>query len=141
MEDRARALRRRAAWKQGSGMDELRAFLEEVKRQRYAQGNFLGLLNVLIGRTIARGPGQPISPGMNWRTLADLLRLVRWDPEAVRELGLDPAELPPRDRQRYWFMAISRAGVDSAAARQAGERLTKVLESAGYRIGPTPKSS
>src|SRR5438874_9522103 len=82
-------------------MDVLREFLDDIKRRRYARGNFLGMLNVLIGRNIEATDGETISSGLTWRVLAEALKNARWDPEAVRELALDPAALPPRDRQRY----------------------------------------
>jgi hypothetical protein len=122
-------------------MDRLREFLEAVRRQGATQGNFRGLLHVLIGRRITLADGTAVSGGMNWREAAALLKRVRWDREAVRDLGLDPAALPPRDRQRYWYSAISQAGVDSAAAREAGDRLVEPLRALGYEIGPAPRSS
>ena len=36
--------------------------------------------------------------------------------DAVKELGFKPKELPPRDRERYWYVAISKAHLDSADA-------------------------
>jgi hypothetical protein len=118
-------------------MDVLRDFLDELKRRRYARGNFLGMLHVLIGRTIKAEEGA-ISSGLPWRVLAEALKDARWDPEAVRELGLDPADLPPRDRQRYWYLAISHARVDSEQATEAGNRFAETLRSAGYEVTPAP---
>src|SRR5689334_20140352 len=122
-------------------MDVLRDFLAELKRHGYAQDNFLGMLNVLIGRQITDLSGTIISSGVTWRVLADLLKRLRWDREAVRELGLDPTALPPRDRQRYWYQAIARAGVDSEQAMEAGDRFAEVLRSAGHGISPRPGKS
>jgi hypothetical protein len=121
-------------------MDGLRELLERTKQQGHAQGNFLGLLNVLIGRHIATPDGTRVCSGLAWRDLAALLKRVRWDKEAVRELGLDPARLPPRDRQRYWYTAISQAQVASPAATEAGDRFAEVLGSLGYVVGPAPRS-
>src|SRR5947209_8352708 len=102
-------------------MDALNALLEMLKNGGQTQGQFLGFLHVLIGRKITRvQDGLAISGGMSWRDLANWLKKVRWDPEAARELGLDPDDLPPRDRQRYWYSAIAYAKVDSAAANKAG---------------------
>ena len=123
----------------GTIMDVLREFLEDLKRQGYAQGNLLGLFNVLIGRRIARSDGTLLANGITWRALAEWLKKIRWDKEAVRELGIDPARLPPRDRERYWYLAIVLARVDSAEATQAGDRLAEKLQAAGYVIGPAPK--
>jgi hypothetical protein len=119
-------------------MDALREFLEDLQRHGDAQGNLLGLFHVLIGRRVSRTDGTVISTGMPWRSLAHVLKKVHWPKEAVRELGQDPATLPPRDRERYWYAAISRAGVDSAAAVQAGDRLAEALQAVGYVVGPAP---
>ncbi len=119
-------------------MDRMRLFLDEIKHQGVAQGNFLGLLNVLIGRRIRKTGGPDLTTGLTWRELAALLKKVRWDKEAVRELGLEPASLPPRDRQRYWYTAIVQARVDSPAAFEAGDRLAQQLSQLGYEVGPGP---
>lgn len=120
-------------------MDGLRDLLAEFKQQGHAQGNFLGLLHVLIGRRVERADGTLVSNGIAWRELAAQLKKVRWDREAVRELGLDPATLPPRDRQRYWYAAITQAQVDSAKAVQAGDRLADTMRRLGYQVGPAPR--
>jgi hypothetical protein len=122
-------------------MDRLRDFLETVRRQGVAHGNLRGLLHVLIGRRLTLADGTVVSAGMNWRELAALLKRVRWDREAVQELGLDPAALPPRDRQRFWYMAIAQAGLAAPAASECGDRLIEPLERLGYAIGPPPRPS
>lgn len=119
-------------------MDGVREFLDDVQKHHRAKGLFLGLLNILIGRRITRADGSLISSGMTWRDVATLLRLTRWDPEAVRELSLDPESLPVRDRQRYWYSAIAQAQVGSETATQAGDRLASNLRKAGFVIGPAP---
>lgn len=119
-------------------MDALRGFLDDLKGQGLARGNFLGLLNLLIGRHIIGPDGIAVSQGLTWRDLALWLKKIRWDRESVRELGLDPTQLAPRDRQRFWYLAIVRAHVDSPAAIEAGERLAEVLRQQGYVIGPSP---
>lgn len=116
----------------GEGMDELRVFLDEVKRQGLADGHFLGLLHVLIGRRLETTTGRLLSSGLTWRAVADLLKRVRWDKDAVTELGLDPALLTPRDRERYWYQAIARARVDSPEARQQAAELASQLPPLGY---------
>jgi hypothetical protein len=115
-------------------MDRLQGFLSFLKAKRLAHGNFLGLLYVLIGRSIADANGDLISNGLTWRELSVLLQKVRWERDAVKELDIDPDELPPRDRQRYWFVAFARAGLDSAKAADAGKRMAKVLEAEGYKV-------
>ena|SRR5262245_50964505 len=115
-------------------MDALSTLFELLKDGQ-AQGNFLGFLNVMIGRRIALASDHSvICNGMSWRDLASWLKKVRWDPEAVRELGLDPKDLPPRDRQRFWYAAISHAKVDGAAAQKAGDKFVAVLKSLGYEV-------
>jgi hypothetical protein len=125
----------------GLVMDRLREFLDVVREQGHATGNFLGLLHILIGRRIATADGEEVSLGLTWRDLSTLLKKVRWDREAVRELGLDPDNLSPRDRQRYWYQAIAQAGVDSSTAKAAGDRLAQAVASSGYVIGPAPGST
>jgi hypothetical protein len=106
------------------GMDRLRQFLEAVRKQGTATGHFRGLLHLLIGRRISLPEGEVVSGGMTWRELAGLLKKVRWDREAVQELGLDPAALPPRDREklagllkkvRWDREAVQELGLDPAA--------------------------
>jgi hypothetical protein len=120
-------------------MDRLREFLEHVKRNNTAKGNLRGLLHILIGRRVALADGTVVSGGLTWRALANQLKLVRWETETVKELGLDPDALPPRDRQRFWYTAISQAGVDTPAARTAGDKLATALKKLGYVVGPGPK--
>jgi hypothetical protein len=112
----------------------MREFLDDVKQHAYAQGNLLGLLNVLIGRRIEQQNGAVISVGLTWRELAGWLKKTRWDKDTARELGIDPKTLPPRDRERYWFLAIAHAKVDSAQAEAAGDRLAAVLNKVGYVV-------
>lgn len=119
-------------------MDRLREFLKAVEDQGMAQGKFLGLLHILIGRRIARADGTEVSSGLTWREAAALLKKARWDRDSVRELGLDPAGLPPRDRERFWYTAITQAEVRSEKAREAGDQLGAGLEPLGYVIGPAP---
>src|SRR5262245_27621755 len=99
-------------------MDRLREFLNTIKEQEHAQGNFLGLLNVLVGRKVALADGTVVSEGLTWRAAAAILKKVRWDREAVADLGIDPSSLPPRDREKYWYTAIAQARIDSDAAMQ-----------------------
>src|SRR3954465_7939696 len=85
------------------GMDGVQTFLDELRRHGLAEGNFLGLLHVLIGRKITRADGTVIPVGLTGRALSELLKNLRWNKDVVREIGLDPADLPPRDRQRFWY--------------------------------------
>jgi hypothetical protein len=119
-------------------MDALTELLETTRAKHLSRGNFLGLLHVLIGRRVTGPAGETVSAGMTFRDLAAQLKRVRWEPNDVQELGIDPVSLPPRDRQRYWFLAICQASVDGEKARAAGDRLAPLLEAEGYRIGPSP---
>jgi len=121
-------------------MDGVRDLLEELQKSHKAKGNFLGLLHVLIGRRIVKADGSVVSTGQTWRDVATQLRTTRWDPEVVSELGIDPDTLPPRDRQRYWYLAIAQANVGSDAAVKAGDKLASALAKCGYVVGPAPGS-
>jgi hypothetical protein len=114
-------------------MTPLHQLLEHLRDHPLAVGRFRGLLYVLVGRRLRQGETL-ISSGLTWRELAALLKKVRWPPEAVRELGIDPAELPPRDREKFWYQAINRAGLTDPAARQQGEELFAELAAAGYHL-------
>ena len=116
-------------------MDALSAVFDALKKSGQLQGNFLGFLQVLIGRKITRrSDGVVVSQGTSWRELSVWLKKVRWDPEAVREIGVDPDSLPPRDRQRFWYGAITQSKVDTPAARQAGDRFADLLRDRGYDV-------
>jgi hypothetical protein len=112
----------------------MREFLDDLKQHGHAQGNFLGLLNVLIGRRVEKADGTVISIGLTWRETAAWLKKIRWEKDAVRELGLEFADLPPRDRERYWYHAIAQAQVDSKEAIAAGDRLATALAKVGYVV-------
>jgi hypothetical protein len=119
-------------------MERLRELLELLRKKGIAAGNFLGLLHVLIGRRVMLEDGQLISAGVTWRELAGLLKRVRWDPEAVREIGLNPTDLPVRDRQRYWYSAIAQAGVGRPEAVARGDQLAAAMQNLGYIVTPAP---
>lgn len=114
-------------------MDALRDFLKEI--EPHLQGNFLGLLHLLIGRRIKKADGTTLSSGLTWREVAAILKKVHWNTDYVRELGLDPDKLAPRDRQRFWYTAIMQAGIDSPKATQAGEKMGEVLRKQNYVVG------
>ena len=118
----------------GRAMDAVVAFLQTLKQNGRWRGHFLGLLNTLIGHRLETEDGRLVSAGMTWRTTAQLLKKVRWDKTAVRELNIEPRTLPPRDRERYWYAAIATAAVDSPAAVQAAHALATALTAIGYRL-------
>jgi hypothetical protein len=117
-------------------MDGAREFLEQLRQHQLVKGLFRGLLHVLIGRKVSRADGTVLSAGLTWRQLAELLRQLRWDREYVRELGLDPDALPPRDRQRYWYSAIVAAGVDTPQANDEADKLARKAAGIGFLVGP-----
>ena len=119
-------------------MEGLHEFLETVRKNQLVHGHFRALLHIIIGRKIHREDGTLVSAGIAWRPLADLLREVRWDKDLVREFGLNPDDLPPRDRQRYWYAAILAAGVDTMQARIEADEYARLLERHGYKIGSAP---
>jgi hypothetical protein len=119
-------------------MDARVDFLNRVRELGLDQGNFLGLLHLLIGRRLESSDNQLISNGITWRDLAGLLKKVRWPKEAVTELKLNPDDLPMRDRQRFWYVAIVHARVDSADAVKAGDALGTALTKEGFVVGPAP---
>ena len=81
-----------------------------------------------------------VSTGVTWRQLAETFRQIRWDKELVRELGLNPDDLPPRDRARYWYAAITTAQVGSPKARDLGDAYARIVAPLGYFVGPAPGS-
>jgi hypothetical protein len=119
-------------------MDSLRELLEAVRDRDVVQRRFRGLLHILVGRRITRADGTLVSSGMTWRDCAALLKRLRWDREAVRQFQVDPAELAPRDRERFWYVAIGRAGIDAAEAIAEAEQLRPVFEELGYVLGSAP---
>jgi hypothetical protein len=119
-------------------MDAVTELLETIRAKNLAHGSFRGFLHVLIGRRVSGPAGELVSSGMTFRDVAALLKKLRWEPNDVKELGIDPDSLPPRDRQRYWFMAICQAHVDGEAASVEAERFTSALQAVGYKVGPAP---
>src|SRR5262245_38057673 len=122
-------------------MEGLESLLEEVRKRGIADGHFRGLLHILVGRKITRADGTLVSSGMTWRAVSDLFRRLRWSPDAVRDLGLDPDTLPVRDRQRYWFSAISVAQIESSTASADADTLVAPLAALGYVVGPPPRTA
>jgi len=121
-------------------MDELREFLESVRQNQLVRGHFRALLHVVIGRRISRIDGRVVSTGVTWRQLSELFKEIRWDKELVREIGLNPDDLPPRDRQRYWYTAIAAAQVNHVEARILGDNYARLVARLGFVIGPAPGS-
>ena len=119
-------------------MDALQAFLGELKHLKVADHHFLGMLHILIGRKVTREDGSPVSSGMTWRDLAAALKKARWNKDSATHLGLEFEKLAPRDRERFWYLVIARAGVDSEKSRQDADKLAKLLRTHGYVVGAAP---
>jgi hypothetical protein len=120
------------------GMDGIREVLSVAREAGLAAGNFRGLLHIAIGRKIVRGNGTVVSTGVTWRELATELKYLRFDPELVRELGTDPDALAARDRERFWYSAITLAKVDSREAAAEADKLAPRFGALGYHVGPPP---
>jgi hypothetical protein len=119
-------------------MDARLELLTRIKQERWAHGNLLGLLNVMIGRRIETADGQLISTGSTWRELAALLKKARWDKAAAAELALQDVRLPPREREKYWYAVIAHAAVGSEAAARAGDRLAAMLQRNSFVVSESP---
>ncbi|HET6575645.1 MAG TPA: hypothetical protein VFG68_18745 [Fimbriiglobus sp.] len=119
-------------------MDGLREFLDAVREHGLVAGNLRGLFHVAIGRRITRPDGAVVSTGVTWRELANLFKGMRFDKELVAEVGGDPEELSPRDRQRFWYAAITLARPDSPEARAEADRLAAAVKPLGFVVGPPP---
>jgi hypothetical protein len=117
-------------------MEGAREFLEQVRQHQLVKGHFRGLLHLLIGRKISRADGTVLSSGLTWRQLSELFRQLRWDKDYVREIGLDPDDLPPRDRQRYWYSAIAQARIDEPDAVAAADKLARKVAALGFQVSP-----
>lgn len=119
-------------------MDRLTQFLTDLRKFGLVAGQFRGLVHVLIGRRIETADGTLVSPGQTWRGAAALLKRHRFDKKLARELVADTSKLPPRQRERYWYMAISQSDVDSVASRAQGDQLAAAVKALGYTVGPAP---
>lgn len=122
-------------------MDLLSEFLETMIERKLVAGRLRALFHVVIGRTIHDSQGRLVCAGTTWRILADTLKDLRYDPELVRELGLDPDTLSPRDRKRFWYSAISGSKPDSAQARQEAVSYIVELQKLGFKIGAATTAS
>lgn len=74
--------------------ESLEGFLLRLRPQTFPQECFLGFLHVLISGALVDDMGASLS----WPKLARFgfcFEKVRWDPTMVRQMGIDPAVLPP----------------------------------------------
>ncbi len=81
---------------------------------------------------------EPSSPLESPGELAPLLKELRFDRDLVREFVADPDTLAPRDRERFWYSAISQARVDTAEASAEADALVGELKKLGFIVGPNP---
>lgn len=116
----------------------MREFLDAVRGHGLVSGRLRGLFHTAIGRRVGLTNGTVLSTGITWRELAGLLKDLRFDKELVRELGANPEDLAPRDRQRFWYSAISLAQVNGRQAFAEAEQLAGLVKPLGYTIGPPP---
>jgi len=119
-------------------MDGTRTLLEIVLANGLAQARLRGVFHIAIGRRVTGADGTPLAIGTTWRTLASLLKDLKYDKEWGRALGADPDVVAPRDREKYWYHVIALAKVDGAAARAEAEELASLLRPLGWIVGPPP---
>jgi hypothetical protein len=119
-------------------MDGIRDLLTTARDRGLVPGHFRGLLHIAIGRKVTRPDGTVVSVGVTWRALAAELKSQRFDTELVREYGADPDVLAARDRERFWYAAITAAKVDSPEAVAEADKLIPLLRAHGFVVGPAP---
>ena len=90
------------------------------------------MLNLLVAYRITDESGQVISNGLTFRQVSEKLKKSRWNPDDVETLGLKSAELPQRDRLRFWYVALVRAGVGCSKAMMEADTLAKAVKKVGY---------
>ena len=113
-------------------MDSIDQFLLAVKTKSHHLGRFLGLLNLLVAYRITDESGQVVSNGLTFRQVSEKLKKSRWNPDDVETLGLKSVELPQRDRLRFWYVALVRAGVGGSKAMMEADTLAKAVKKVGY---------
>jgi hypothetical protein len=119
-------------------MDGIRELLSAVRDAGLVTSNFRALLHIAIGRKVTRPDGSVVSTGVTWRALASELKTLRFDPDLVKEYGADPVALTARDRERFWYSAITAARVDSPGAVAEADALAPKLKNLGFVVGPPP---
>jgi len=118
----------------GGAMEGTQLFLEFISKPGWAKGHLRGVFHIAIGRKVLDEAGNVVANGTTWRELAAALKAVKFDKTLVKELGADPEALSVRDREKFWYLAIALAGVDSAEARSQAERLATKLERSGWYV-------
>lgn len=115
-------------------MDAIRSLLARVRSPGFPTELFPGLLHLLIGKTLIDQDGKVASKGFTWRECASLLKTARIDPELARTLGLNPEDLPPRDREKFWYVALTRFPVGCEKAQKSATALVPWLAKAGLKV-------
>ena len=113
-------------------MDAIDQFLMAVKSKSLHLGRFLGLLNLLVAYKIIDESGQVVSNGLTIKQVSEKLKKNRWSPEDVETLGLKYCDLPQRDRLRFWYVALVRAGIGGTKAVMEADTLAKAVKKIGY---------
>ena len=90
------------------------------------------MLNLLVAYRITDESGQVVSNGLTFRQVSEKLKKSRWNPDDVETLGLKSVELPQRDRLRFWYVALVRAGVGGSKAMMEADTLAKAVKKVGY---------
>ncbi len=119
-------------------MDGPRQVLELIRDRQMAGGRLRGVFHLLIGRTIAKDDGTVLSNGVTWRELSQWLKLLKFDRALVKELDADPESLSPKDREKFWYVAITLAKVDSDRARREADEVAALLKPLGFSAGGSP---
>jgi hypothetical protein len=119
-------------------MQGTRQFLELVRDQQLVSGHLSGVFHIAIGRRISTPAGDLLAAGVTWRELAALLKELKFDRELVRELGADPDQLSPKDREKFWYYAVAMAKVDGPEASGQADELAARLAPLGLVVGPHP---
>lgn len=122
-------------------MEGTRQVLELLRDHNLVAGSLRGVFHLVIGRRISDPNGRLVAEGVTWRLLAALLKEMKFDRELVRELGVDPDTLAPKDREKFWYNAIALAKVDGDEARKQADALTTALKPLGLIVGPSPSGS
>ncbi|CAN5594033.1 hypothetical protein BH11PLA2_BH11PLA2_14740 [soil metagenome] len=112
-------------------MDGVQHLLSVIREQKLAKGRLRGVFHLLIGCKLATADGTVLSSGLTWRQLAKELKDSRLDKNLVTELGADPDTLSPRDRERFWYAAITLGMATGEGGSQAAE-LLKMLKPHGF---------
>lgn len=115
-------------------MDAIRSMLARVRSPGFPAEHFPGLLYLLIGKTLVTSDGKVASKGFTWRECASLLKTARIDPELARTLGINPDDLPPRDREKFWYVALTRFPVGSDKAQHSATALVPWLADSGLTV-------